>query len=125
MGGGVEGKALTFTSSSLLFVYDAATALDFNFDRSKGDIYTSWFKGSTTNLAHNCLDRQISAGRGDQVAIYAERNEADESAPQPDSYTYSELAAEVNRVANALKSVGVVKGDRVTIFMAMVGRHQP
>lgn len=100
---------------------DAKTALDFNFDRSKGDIYTKWFAGSQTNLAHNALDKQIADGRGDQVAIYAERNEKDEKAEfQPESYTYSQLNEEVNKLANALKSVGVVKGDRVTIFMAHI-----
>ena len=81
----------------------------------------NWFAGSQTNLAHNCLDRQIANGRGDQIAIYAERNEKDEVAGlQPESYTYSELTAEVNKLANTLKSQGVEKGDRVTIFMAHV-----
>ena len=98
---------------------DAATALEYNFDRTKGDIFINWFAGSQTNLAHNCLDRQIALGRGDQIALYVERNEKDEVAGQS-SYTYGELTAEVNRLANALKSQGVEKGDRVTIFMAHV-----
>lgn len=98
---------------------DPETCLQYNFDRSQGPIGVSFFAGSTTNLAYNCLDRQVAAGLGDRVAMYAERNEVDEKAPyQPETYTYAELTAEVNRVANALKSMGVQKGDVVTIFMA-------
>jgi hypothetical protein len=54
------------------------------------------FKGSTTNLAYNALDKQIELGRGNQVAMFAERNNVGEAAAhQPDSYTYSELRDEV------------------------------
>lgn len=98
---------------------DPSTCMTFNFDRSQGPVGTTWFAGSTTNLAYNCLDRQIAAGLGDRVAMFAERNEVDETAPhQPEAYTYSELRDEVNRLANALKSMGVQRGDVVTIFMA-------
>lgn len=58
----------------------------------------SRFKGSTTNLAYNALDKQIELGRGAQVAMFAERNGVGEaSAHQPDQYTYSELRDEVDR----------------------------
>jgi len=98
-----------------------ATALTYNFDRSKGKIFTEWFKGSTTNLAFNALDRQVALGRGSQVALYSERNGVGESGRhQPDRYTYSELLSEVNKLANALRAQGVSKGDRVGIFMAHV-----
>jgi len=100
---------------------DAKDGLKYNFDRTKGDVYIEWFKGSTTNLAYNCLDRQVEAGFGNKVALFAERNGVDESATnQPESYTYSELLAEVNKLANALRAKGVKKGDRVAIFMAHV-----
>ena len=66
--------------------------LHYNFDRSAGPIEIEWFKGSTTNLAFNALDRQVAAGRGDQVAIFTERNDVGEKGVhQPDSYTYVEL----------------------------------
>lgn len=98
---------------------DSEEGLKYNFDRSQGPIFVEWFKGSTTNLAYNALDRQIAAGNGDKIAMYCERNGLDESAPnQPDSYTYSELRDEVNKLANALRASGVKKGDRVAIFMA-------
>mmetsp|Transcript_20100 Transcript_20100/g.45501 ORF Transcript_20100/g.45501 Transcript_20100/m.45501 type:complete len:728 (-) Transcript_20100:312-2495(-) len=100
---------------------DAAKGLQYNFDRTKGKVFIEWFKGSTTNLAFNCLDRQVAAGLGDQVALYAERNGVGESAAyQPDSYTYSELLSEVNKLAQALRAKGVKKGDRVAVFMAHV-----
>ena len=89
---------------------DPATCLDYNIDRTKGPVYIKWFAGSTTNLAHNCLDRQINAGLGDNIVFHAERNDKDEAdgvAPfQPASYTYSELRDEVNRLANVLRSQG-------------------
>ncbi len=90
-----------------------------NFDRTAGAISIQWFKGSQTNLAYNALDRQIASGRGDQVAMFAERNSIDETSPfQPETYTYSELRDEVNRLANVLLARGVRAGDRVAIFMA-------
>ena len=100
---------------------DPEEGLKYNFDRSQGPIFIEWFKGSRTNLAYNALDRQIAAGKGDKVAVFSERNGVGESAPhQPESYTYSELRDEVNRLANALRDAGVAKGDRVAIFMAHV-----
>ena len=100
---------------------DPEGGLKYNFDRSQGPIFIEWFKGSTTNLAYNALDRQISAGKGDQIAMYCERNAINEAAPhQPDAYTYSELRDEVNKLANALRDAGVQVGDRVAIFMAHV-----
>ena len=63
----------------------------------------------------------MSLGRGAQVALLAERNGVGEAAPfQPSAYTYAELTAAVNRLANALRSRGVKKGDVVGIFMAHV-----
>jgi len=102
-----RGKPLKDSSSS------------FNFDRNKGSVFIKWFEGSTTNLAWNCLDRQISMGRGNQVAMFSERNGIGETgAFQPESYTYSELRDEVNKLANVLLARGVQRGDRVAIFMA-------
>ncbi|KAF2345145.1 AMP-dependent synthetase/ligase [Trinorchestia longiramus] len=89
---------------------------DYNFDISKGEIFINWMKGGRTNLCYNCLDRHVLAGKGDAVAFYWEGNDpADRS-----SVTYSELLAEVCRVANFLKSRGVDKGHRVAIYMPMI-----
>ena len=76
----------------------------------------SWFNGGVTNLAYNCLERNIELGRGNKLAIIWENGEG---LPRR-TFTYSELLAEVKRFAAALKSLGVKHGDRVTIYMPMV-----
>jgi acetyl-CoA synthetase len=81
-----------------------------------------WFGGSKTNVSLNCVDRQIELGRGDKVAILWEGEP--ETSPgaggEVRRITYAELSHEVARCANGLKSIGVKKGDRVTIYMPMV-----
>jgi len=76
----------------------------------------SWYKGAITNLAYNCLERNIDNGRGDHPAIIWENGEGFTSR----SLTYSQLLDEVKRFADGLKVLGVNRGDRVTIYMPMV-----
>ena len=76
----------------------------------------SWFKGGVTNLAYNCLERNIERGKGNKLAIIWENGEG---FPRR-VFTYSQLLFEVKRFAAALKSLGVKRGDRVTIYMPMV-----
>ena len=87
----------------------------FNFDMDKGAISIKYFEGAKTNITYNCLDRHLES-RGDQVAIIWEGNEPGEDA----KLTYRELHEQVCRCANALKSFGVKKGDRVSIYMPMI-----
>ncbi|MBC7884719.1 MAG: acetate--CoA ligase [Saprospiraceae bacterium] len=85
----------------------------------KNDFITpdvQWFVGGKMNITENCLDRHI-ATRGDQDAIIWEPNEPDEPSVH---LTYRELLAEVNKCANALKSFGVKKGDRICFYMPMI-----
>ena len=77
--------------------------------------YAKWFVGGTLNAAANCLDRHVTAGNGDRVAIHWEGEPGDTR-----TITYAELSAEVQRFANALKGLGVVKGDRVNIYLPMI-----
>ncbi|NKF22260.1 acetate--CoA ligase [Solimonas marina] len=74
----------------------------------------AWFTDGKLNASANCLDRHLDA-RGDKIAIRFEGEPGDLK-----NYTYRELHAEVCRTANALKSFGVGKGDRVVIYMPMV-----
>jgi acetyl-CoA synthetase len=74
-----------------------------------------WFRGATTNVSVNCLDRHLET-RGDQTAIIWEGNEPGEDG----ALTYRELHAEVSKLANALKALGVKKGDRVGIYLQMI-----
>ena len=82
----------------------------------KGNVFIRFFEGGQTNITYNCLDRHIDNGDGDRVAILWEGNEPSEDA----KYTYAELKDEVCKFANVLKSKGVKKGDRVSIYMPMV-----
>jgi len=85
---------------------------DFSFD---GDVYVKWFVGGQTNLCYNCLDRYLES-KGDDVAIYWEGNAPDDDR----KITFNQLHAEVCKFANALKGMGVQKGDRVCIYLQMV-----
>ncbi|MDP6602415.1 MAG: acetate--CoA ligase, partial [Phycisphaerales bacterium] len=80
---------------------------------------TKWFVGGTTNVCHNCVDRQIASGHGDDTAIIWEGEPID-GGPEVRHLSYHDLHAEVCRCANSLKSLGVKKGDVVTIYMGMV-----
>jgi acetyl-CoA synthetase len=73
-----------------------------------------WFDDGTLNASYNCLDRQVAAGLGDKTAIIFE---ADDGAVT--RVSYKELLERTCRLANALKARGVVKGDRIVIYMPM------
>ena len=74
-----------------------------------------WFDGSRTNLSYNCLDRHIDEGRGEKIAIHWEGEPGDSR-----DISYSQLHLEVCRLANALKSRGVQKGDRIAVYLPMI-----
>jgi acetyl-CoA synthetase len=82
----------------------------------KNDISIKFFEGAETNMSYNCLDRQVKAGNGDRTAIIWEGNDPSDSK----NYTYKELLDEVCKFSNVLKSKGVKKGDRVSIYMPMI-----
>ena len=77
--------------------------------------FSKWFVGGTLNVSYNCLDRHVLAGKGDKVAFYFEGEPGDTR-----TVTYAQLLDEVQKFANALKSLGVTKGDRVNIYMPMI-----
>jgi acetyl-CoA synthetase len=86
-----------------------------NVSYAPGNVSIKWFEDGVTNVALNCVDRHL-AKRGDQVAIIWEGDDPNESK----NITYKELAHEVGKFANVLKSLGVKKGDRVTIYLPMI-----
>ncbi|HSD49615.1 MAG TPA: acetate--CoA ligase, partial [Actinomycetota bacterium] len=75
----------------------------------------TWFSGGLLNASYNCLDRHVEAGAGDKVAYLWEGEPGEERA-----ITYADLLDEVGRFANALKALGVGKGDRVAIYLGMI-----
>jgi acetyl-CoA synthetase len=74
-----------------------------------------WFIGGTLNVSANCLDRHVEGGLGERVAYHFEGEPGDKR-----TITYSDLLDEVQRTANALKALGVSRGDRVAIYMPMI-----
>lgn len=85
-----------------------------NFDFAQGKI--EWFSGGKLNACYNCIDRHIENGHGNETAIIWEGNDPNQSR----KFSYSELLKDVSQFANALKSMGVEKGDRVCLYMQMI-----
>ncbi len=77
--------------------------------------HAKWFLGGKLNASANCLDRHVTAGRGDKVALIWEGEPGEVR-----RITYRELLGEVNRFANVLKGLDVKRGDRVAIYLPMV-----
>ena len=77
--------------------------------------YAKWFVGGELNISENCLDRHVQAGKGTKVAYHWEGEPGDTR-----TITYQDLLDETQRAANALKALGVKKGDRVAIYMPMI-----
>ena len=74
-----------------------------------------WFVGGRLNVAVNCVDRHVSAGRGDKVALHWEGEPGDSR-----TITYAELQDEVCRLANALTELGIEHGDRVVLYLPVL-----
>ncbi|CAL8363959.1 unnamed protein product [Lota lota] len=91
--------------------------MDYNFDVTKGEIFIKCMEGASTNICYNLLDRNVHHRKlGSKVAFYWEGNEPGDEL----TVTYQELLQRVCQFSNVLKSQGVKKGDRVSIYMPMV-----
>lgn len=88
------------------------TVLSWDFTKPE----VKWFEGAQLNITENCIDRHL-ATRGDKTAILFEPNNPDEAAQH---ITYNQLHERVNQFANVLKDQGIVKGDRVCIYLPMI-----
>src|SRR5256712_6285485 len=71
-----------------------------------------WYSGGRSNLAYNCVDHHVAAGRGDHVALITENERGERR-----TLTYAELHRETKRVGAALRALGIKKGDRIAIYM--------
>ena len=85
---------------------------EWNFNKAE----VKWFEGAKLNASYNCIDRHVDGGYGDKPALIWEGNDSSENK----TYTYNDLLEEVQLAANALKNLGIVKGDRVCIYMQMI-----
>lgn len=90
--------------------WDRTKKVDYN----KAEV--QWYLGGKLNVSYNCLDRHIEAGSGSEKALIWEGNAPNETR----TYTYYELLTEVQKTANALKELGIKKGDRVCLYMQMI-----
>lgn len=105
---------------NLTYWEDAAQELDWFrpwdtvLDASRAPYY-SWFPGGRCNIVHNALDRHILTVNKNKLALIWEGEAGDSK-----KYTYYELYREVNRLANALLSLGLTKGDRVVLYMPLI-----
>ena len=79
-----------------------------------------WFVNGKLNACDNCVDRQVKAGFGDQTAIIWEGEPIGKTGPEIRRLTYADLLRETAKFGNVLKTLGVKKGDVVTIYMPMV-----
>ncbi|MFB8385912.1 acetate--CoA ligase [Microbacterium sp. NPDC055910] len=74
-----------------------------------------WFSGGRLNVAYNCVDRHVEAGRGERVALHFEGEPGDRT-----SVTYADLQRRVSRAANALRDLGIEPGDRVVVYLPVL-----
>ena len=86
---------------------------DYSYDIN--NLYIKWYEDGVLNVSYNCIDRHIEKS-GDKVAILWEGDDPADTK----KITYKELLIEVCRFSNGLKSLGISKGDRVTIYMPMI-----
>jgi len=75
----------------------------------------TWFSGGKLNVAVNCVDRHVDAGRGEKVAFHFEGEPGDRR-----TLTYADLQREVAKAANALEALGIVEGDRVVVYLPVI-----
>src|SRR5579884_431165 len=97
-----------------------ADALDWfrRFERTLDDSnppFYKWFKDGKINASYNCLDRHVEEGNGDRVAFHWRGEEGEE-----EDLTYADLLRDTQKLANALKDLGIEKGDIVGIFLPMI-----
>ena len=86
-----------------------------DYSYEKDDLYIKWYEDGELNASYNCLDRHIEKN-ADKIAVIWEGDDPSNSR----KITYQELLTEVCKFSNGLKSLGVKKGDRVTIYMPMI-----
>ncbi|WP_243517815.1 MULTISPECIES: acetate--CoA ligase [unclassified Candidatus Cardinium] len=87
--------------------------LRYNFDLKKGNIFTKWIEGATTNVCYNLVDKHVEEGNGHKIAYYWEGNDPSEQK----QITYQGLLEAICKCANVLKTLGIQKGNRVAIYM--------
>src|SRR5690606_6527112 len=109
-----EADPLSFWDARAKEMVDWYEPYDRVLDDSNAPFY-KWFTGGKINIVHNALDRHVKSWRKNKLALLWEGEDGELR-----TYSYFKLWKEVNRFANILKSMGVKKGDTVTIYMGRV-----
>jgi len=104
-------------AARLNWIKTPTKAGEFDYGNGSGtDVSIKWFEDGVINVSANCLDRHVAAGRGSDTAIIWEGDD-----PNVDKHiSYKEALDATAKLANGLKSLGVKRGDRVTLYMPMV-----
>jgi acetyl-CoA synthetase len=103
-------------AKELYFETFSDKGLEWNFDKRKGEIFIRFMNGSKTNIAYNCLERNVKKGLENRIAYYWEGNEPGDVK----TLTYGQLLKEVIKFSSVLRSKGVRKGDVVAIYLPMI-----
>ena len=82
---------------------------------SKSEVKIKWYEDGTLNASENCIDRHLKNKKNNTAIIWVGDNPKDTK-----KITYQQLHKEVSKTANGLKSLGIKKGDRVTIYLTMI-----
>lgn len=82
--------------------------------------FAKWFVGGKINISYNCLDQHLTTNRRNKAALIWEGEPMLNGKPEVRTYTYQQLHAEVCKMANCLKNLGIKKGDVVAIYMGMI-----
>ncbi len=103
-------------ADSLDWVKKPTQGLDYTWETRARNVKHTWFADGELNVSVNCLDRHLDTPTADKVALIWQ-GEPEEDVKQ---VTYRELHAEVSKMANVLKNLGVTRGDRVCIYLPMI-----
>ncbi|MEI8125947.1 MAG: acetate--CoA ligase, partial [Parachlamydiaceae bacterium] len=103
-------------ATTLEWIKSPTVACRHNWNSADNDIYHTWFEDGQLNVSANCLDRHLSTNRRTKTAVLWQGDGPNETR----SISYAELHEAVCRFANALKFLGVVKGDRICLYMPTI-----
>jgi len=103
-------------AKTLSWFKEPTKGLEYTWDTKRRTIEHAWFADGTLNVSYNCLDRYLNTPTENKTALLFQGEEENNVR----SYTYKQLHAEVCKFANVLKSKGIKKGDRVSIYMPMI-----
>ncbi len=111
-----DGFWLEQAENYVQWITKPTKAREYTWDSGTRTIQHTWFADGELNVSANCLDRHIGTERENKVALIWQGDEPDEDS----KITYKELHEQVCKFANVLKGLGVVKGDRVCIYLGMI-----